>query len=89
MSKTTQEKRDDLRRRATIHAVLATRMGRQHTSTSVQPELLLGLLNDAERLARLEQQVRELADRLDEPEHDLLSGADLRALLNPPRPASS
>ena len=39
--------------------------------------------SELDRLAALEQGVRELADRLDEPEHDLLSGADLRALLNP------
>ena len=93
----TQEERDRLRRRATIHAVLATRMGRQHTSTSVQPELLLGLLNDAERLAELEQGVRELSSlwesqQAEYPNTDagrvsaaavLCCAAELCALLNP------
>ena len=67
MTKTTEEERAGAMGERTIH-------GRY---------FILRLVSDADRLAELEQGVRELADRLDEPEHDLLSGADLRALLNP------
>jgi len=56
-------------------------LAEQRKTVNVQRETEIERLHS--RLVALERGVHELADRLDEPEHDLLSGADLRALLNP------
>jgi len=51
MSETTQEERDRLRDRTGVSV-------RQDTNTFLRPGALLRLLNDADRLAALEQRVR-------------------------------
>jgi len=67
MSETTQEERDRLRDRTT---------GRQDTNTFLRPGALLRLLNDADRLAELEQQLRDLVERIESAAADNRKSAD-------------
>ena len=71
MSETTQEERDRLRDRTT---------GRKDTNTFLRHGALLRLLNDADRLAELEQQLRDRVERIESAAADNVKTADESAV---------